>query len=144
MGGRCTVVIGADIAAALPRLRAQALSLMLDRARVKRPGGEERDPDNGQMVTRWRLVSESVPVRVIRVGVGDSVVVAGGQTVEVASVEFRAPWDFADLRIGDRVTVTTFGDPRLTNVPVTVTEVGHESLAVARRFRGVLDEDRHV
>ena len=137
-------MIGSDIAAALPRLRAEAESLMRDTAVVERSAGQVRDPDNGQLIDDWQSVAE-IPVHVVRVGTAAKRGVAAGQTVDSADVEFRTKWDFADLHIGDRVRVTTGGDPRLQGVPVTVSGVGHLSFgAVSRRFKGVFDEDRQL
>lgn len=135
-------MLGNDIAGALPTLRAEAESLMRDTAVVERSVGQVRDPDNGQLIDDWQSVAE-IPVRVVRVGAAAKRGVEAGQTVDSADVEFRTRWDVADLRIGDRVRVTTGGDSRLQGVPVTVSEVEHLSFgAVSRRFKGVLDEDR--
>lgn len=136
-------MIGDDIAAALPALRAEAESLMVDRGTIERADGWDVDPDNGQRVPRWAAVA-TTPVRVVRVTVADLQSSTGGQSLTQAVVEFRAPWTLADLRIGDRIILTASADSRLLGVPIVVSEIDHATHAVARRFRGVLDEDRQL
>lgn len=134
-------MIGDDIAAALPELRAEAESLMHDECRIERADGWTTDPDNGQRIKTWRPVA-ATPCRVVRVGTSNHREPAGGQTRDIAGLELRLPWSASDLQLGDRLTLTTSSDPRLLDAPITITEVSHATHAVARRIEGVLDEDR--
>ena len=136
-------MIGDDIAAALPALRAEAESLMVDLGSIERADGWDVDPDNGQRVPRWIPVA-TTPVRVVRVTVADLQSSTGGQNLTQAVVELRAPWNLSDLLVGDRLVLTVSSDPRLLGVPIVVSEIDHATHAVARRFRGVLDEDRQL
>lgn len=134
-------MIANEILAALPRLRSEAESLMTDAAIIERVTGTTLDPDNGARVKTWSLVQES-PARILRVQVQIRDQQAAGQSLTQATVEGRLPWHVSDLRLGDRVTLTASGDPRLLGLPITLTEVDHATHAVSRRWRGVVDEDR--
>lgn len=134
-------MLGDDLAANLPLIRAEAESLMTDAAIIERVTGTTLDPDNGARVKVWSLVQES-PARILRVQVQIRDQQAAGQSLTQATVEGRLPWHVSDLRLGDRVTLTTSGDPRLLGVPIVLTEVDHATHAVSRRWRGVVDEDR--
>lgn len=136
-------MIGQDIVAALPALRAEAESLMVDLGTIERVDGFDLDPDNGQRVERWKVVAQT-PVRVVRVTVADLQSSTGGQNLTQAVVEVRAPWSLSDLLVGDRIVLTASADSRLLGVPIVVSEIDHATHAVARRFRGVLDEDRQL
>lgn len=133
---------GHTIAAALPQMRANAESLMVDTATVQRKTGATTDPDNKQRVPVWSTIA-TTPLRVIRRTLQARSTEAGGQQLDQWQLELRAPWSL-DVRKGDRVTITAQAspDPLLLGVPIHVAEVESVTHPVQRRFKGVLDADR--
>lgn len=131
------------IAEHLAELRHFSESMMRDTATIERKSGSTLDPDNGQQVDQWALVV-TTPARLLRTYVGGRRSQAAGQTVDRGEVEFRFPVTVTDLRVGDRVTFTASADLAIVGVPIPVVEVEYATDAVARRAKGVVDEDRHV
>lgn len=119
-------MLGADIAAALPELRAHAESLMVDSATVRRI-----DPDNPtttdpvtleevpNYVTVW-----SGPCRVQRSGaLSQQETSPGGYEFGVGSILAQLPLSATGIVRGDTLTVTAVGDisdPDLVGVVTTV------------------------
>ena len=115
--------IGADIAAALPELRAAAESLMVDSCRIERATGTTIDPDTLAEVPVYETVYEG-KCRVQRPGsLAPRESVAGGFEFGIDTVEVQAPLSAAGLRKYDRVTMTDVADttdPDLLGLVATV------------------------
>ena len=117
--------LGYDIAAALPALRAQAESLMVDACEVSRAtGATTLDPDTLEEVPVFAPVW-SGRCRVQRSGALSPREQSGSAGYEfgVDSVLAQLPLDALDVRRGDRFTVTAVGsvsDPDLVGLVATV------------------------
>lgn len=97
-------MIGDVIAAALPQLRAQARSLMVDDVTITRDGGEPvYDPDLDDMVGGVVAVHVGLG-RLIRAE-GGSAVDAAGEAIQAAPYVVAVPHDVTGVRDGDRVAV---------------------------------------
>lgn len=134
--------LGADIAAALPGLRAQAESMMQDRCVVERvTAGTVLDEVTGEYTP--------VTVRVYPVGVAADGpcqfkaantavrdVEAAGQLLVEQSATLKLPVAGSEVvREGDVVTITASRfDPQLVGVRVRVAGSHHQTFATARRF----------
>jgi len=117
-------VIGDDLAAALPELRAQAESMMRDACTVKRPNGTTLDPDTLEEVPAYLDVYAG-PCRVQRSGaLSPREQSPGGYEFGVDSVLVQLPMmASAGIARGDVFTVTAVGDisdPDLLDVVATV------------------------
>lgn len=117
-------MIGDDIAAALPELRAQAESMMVDTCVIERPTGSEPSPTPPfEMVDTYATVYEG-KCRVQRPGssVGNNESVTGGVEFGINAATFQLPLSAAGVRRGDRVRVTGIGssDPDLLGLTATV------------------------
>jgi hypothetical protein len=116
-------VIGHDIAAALPELRAHAESMMVDTCVVERASGETMDPDTLEMVPAFAPAYEG-KCRVQRpsASVGGGEPVVGEREFGVQTVHFQLPLSAAGIKRGDRVRVTAVGssDPDLVGLTATV------------------------
>lgn len=106
-------MIGHDITAALPELRAEAESLMVTECRLERLDGHDTDPDTGYRADRWVLVwagsCKAVTSREARE------ITVGGQKVTVKPTTVSIPWDAPRGRVGDRF-VTEDGDLHVVGV----------------------------
>ena len=115
-------MLGDDIAAALPELRAQAESMMADTVLVERATGTTPDPVTLEDVTTWATVHEGV-ARVQRPGTQPAETVAGEIEFGVSTVLIQLPLSAVGVKRDDRVTVTALGplsDPDLLGVVATV------------------------
>ena len=116
--------LGGDIAAALPRLRSQAESMMTDTVRVERATGTQTmDPDTLEMVDDYATVYED-RARVQRSGqLSPHESVAGEVEFGVNALMVQLPLSALGIRKNDRVTVTAVGplsDPDLVGLVATV------------------------
>jgi len=103
-------MLGHDIAAALPELRAQAESLMVDACRVERPTGETTlDPDTLAEVPVYEVVYEG-KCRIQRSAALRSPEASpGGYEFGVGTVMVQAPLSALGIKRGHRLTVTEVG-----------------------------------
>lgn len=99
-------MLGQDIAAALPRLRAEAESLMTDVAVIERLYDADLDPVTLQESSRWVLV-QTTPCRVAPSSGSASPqeTSPGDHEWSVPVVEIHVPHDTEGIERGDRVTV---------------------------------------
>lgn len=105
------VLIGDDLAAALPELRQHAESRMTSTADVRRRTGVmAQDPDTGREYPVWTVVHAAIPLRVSgagKAGVGSTVQTSiPGGTVNRALLTAHFPASTTDLRDGDLIEVT--------------------------------------
>ena len=117
-------MIGDDLAAALPELRAQAESMMRDTVRVERETGTTTpDPVTLEEVPVFALVLESKG-RVQRSGqLSPRETVAGEVEFGVNALMVQLPLSAAGIKKGDRLTVTAIdaaSDPDLLGLVATV------------------------
>lgn len=132
-----------DIAAALPELRAHALSLMVDSCAIthRRLGedGEpvrEMDPDTLELTDVWDEVYTG-RCRVQRPGavmVGREPVV-GGVEYSVETVHVQVPMTVLGVKADDRVTITATGaisDPDSVGMVLSVRVNQHKTHATKR------------
>ena len=116
-------MLGHDIAAALPELRAQAESLMTDACTITRAGsgGSTIDEATGAVVPPTGTTVYDGPCRVQRPGTqtaprADS----GGYEVGVDTIFAQLPIAATGIRRGDTFTVTAASDPDLLGVDARV------------------------
>lgn len=126
-------MIGDALAAALPMMRAQAESLMVDACVIERASGTHWDEALQKSVTTWTLVASSpchfdtepAPTRSL---VTDEV-------VSQRSPSVRLPHTVLGVKPDDRVTITAVGaesDPAQLGAVVWVTHVATDSHPVER------------
>jgi len=118
------VSLGADIAGALPELRAQAESMMTDAVRIEGLTGDVvRDPVTLEDTPEWATVHEG-PARIQRTAqVSPSEQVAGEVEFGINAVIVQMPLAAVGIKKGHRVTVTALGpqsDPDLLGLTATV------------------------
>lgn len=117
-------MLGQDVAAALPGLRAEAESLMVDEVLVESATGETTIDDvTLEEVPVWAEVYAG-PCRIQRPGaLSPQETVAGGFEFDVRSVLAQLPLSATGITAGDRVTVTAVADttdPDLLGLVATV------------------------
>lgn len=125
-------MLGHDLAAALPELRAHAESRMTSRATVKRPGGPPVIVD-GLETDGWLTQHTELPGRLAgtRGGAAQNRTITLGQTeVQVALREWHCPASTSGLRDGDVIEVT---EGENAGVFLRVVEASWQDQATARR-----------
>lgn len=129
-------MIGEDIDAALPELREQALSLMIDACVVERLTGRTRDPVTLEDADVWTpLYSGRCRVQIVSTGTPDEMTNAPGRDWIVLEAVVQLPVDATQYRSRDRVTVTaSVHDPALAGAVLTVTGQRRKTHAVMRRL----------
>lgn len=125
-----------DIAAALPELRAQAESLMVDTCAITRPGGRgEYDPDTHTYGAATDTTVYTGACRV-RADLDPGDVDFGGGPVTLTTALVSIPIDADQVLQGDTVTITAaVNDPQLVGRTFTVRAVLAQTHATARRLR---------
>lgn len=101
-----------DVVAALPFLREQAESLMLDQCTISRPGAPVTDPDTG-VVTNTSTSVYSGKCKVQSKDSSTSSPEAGGHSFTVVSRQVHVPAGSADVRDDDVITITAATLPQL-------------------------------
>jgi hypothetical protein len=126
--------IGYDIAAALPELRAQAESMMLDTVKVERQTGATTDPVTLEDVPTWETIYEGKG-RWQRPDTVAAETVAGEVEFGVNRTTVQLPMSATGVKRGDRATCTasTF-DPDLPGTQATVLAVPNKTHAIMRRL----------
>jgi len=129
--------LGADIAAALPGLRAQAESLMVDSCVITSGGEPVWDEAAGEWSTPDGSVVYSGKCRVQLPNVAESNPVAGETEWTVTAAVVSLPVAGSEgVRIGHTVTVTSgVFDSRLSGTVYRVTGEHKKTHATARRLR---------
>jgi hypothetical protein len=117
-------MLGDDIAAALPELRAHAESMMRDTVKVERATGAfTRDPVTLEDVPVYATVHEG-QARIQRPGgIQPSEEVAGEVEFGISTILAQLPLSTTGVERGDRLTVTAIGplsDPDLLGLKATV------------------------
>jgi len=125
---------GADIAAALPELRAAAESLMTDVVRLERVTGQAPDPDTLEMVDAFETVYEGKG-RWQRPDTVAAEQVAGGVEFGVGRATVQLPISVVTAARGQRVTcLASDTDPALPGTQATVLGVPSKTHATMRRL----------
>lgn len=127
-------MLGDDLDAALPELRAHALSRMRARVTIRRTTGDTTlDEGTGAEVPVWAVVGTDVPFRLDGASTGDG----GSRTVTIGGVEFEQatgighlPYDWTALADGDYVEVT---GGQWAGTVVKVVKATKKDQATARR-----------
>ncbi|MBP8838799.1 MAG: hypothetical protein KBG78_08210 [Dermatophilaceae bacterium] len=132
--------LGADIAAALPELRDQAVSMMRDFCTITRPSAGEWDEASGTYVPPGAPVPlYSGPCRVRRPNVAEREALAGDADWTLTGAVLSIPVDgTTDDLLGATVHVVGCEmDPSLIGRDLKVTGPHAQSQATARRLRCV-------
>ena len=131
-------MLGHDVAATLPELRAQAESLMVDACVIDRQSGETLNVTTGQMTPTYAPVY-SGRCRVQAPGTQGGNPNAGEHQFTVLGHVVQLPIDATVYAVGDRVRITAASlDPALVGRVFTVTSLMHKSHPTSRRL--VCDE----
>ena len=99
------MTFAADVIGALPFLRAQAESLMVDECTIARPGDPVTDPDTGE-VTAGEVAVYAGKCKVQSKDSATATPDAGGASFTVVSRQVHIPANAADVRDDDVVTIT--------------------------------------
>jgi hypothetical protein len=127
-------MLGDVISGALPAMRAQAESLMVDACVIDRPTGETLNETTGQMVPTFADVYTG-KCRLQDVGTQAGSPNAGEHQFVVVGHVVQLPIDATVYEIGDRVRMTVVTlDPALVGHPFTVTSLATKSHATMRRL----------
>lgn len=135
-------MIGHDIAAALPEIRAHAESMMVDTCRIDRQRVDEdgnpvteMDPVTLEIVEVWDVVHGG-PCRAQRRDVSSSPEqMAGEFEFEVSPLEMQLPISATGVRRLDRVTITAAAfDPELVGIEATVLTTRAKTHATKREL----------
>jgi hypothetical protein len=121
-------MLGHDLAAALPELRAEAESRMTSRARVRRRSGTTQV--DGFDVPGWADVHTDLPFRLGKGNGGFRTMNVGESEVQVAVREGHFPADTTGLDDGDIIEVT---DGENTGAYLRIVEASWHDQATARR-----------
>lgn len=116
-------MLGHDIAAALPELRAHAESLMVDSCTITRAGsgGSTIDEVTGAVIPPAGATVYDGPCRVQRPGTSTAPRAdTGGYEIGVGTLLAQLPVDATGVRRGDTFTVTAATDPDLLGVDARV------------------------
>lgn len=117
-------VLGTDIGAALPELRAEAESLMVTPCVLERVSGHTINPDNGQRIDEWTVRWEG-RCKVVTSREHREVVI-GGQRVTRKPATVCVPWDAPKAHQDDRF-VTGLGT-------FFVDGIEHHSITIQQRY----------
>lgn len=133
-------MIGDDVAAALPELRAQAVSAMRDTVLVETATGEVVvDPVTNEVIPEFSTVYAGA-CRIIRTDFKDFSKSAGEAVFDAADVKLATPItaETGAIRNGDRATITAVdpvtGDPANVGRVFTVQRDPARTYPVERRF----------
>lgn len=127
-------MLGDDVDAALPELRAHAESLMVDACRVERRTGRVLDEDSLEYVDAWASVYEG-RCRVQVAGTQAQQESPAGRAFTVIDAVVQLPVSSVEFVDDDRVTVTASAhDPALVGVVLSVTSREVKSHATMRRL----------
>lgn len=128
-------MLGHDITAALPELRAHAESNLTDLCRIERKTGAVTiDTANGMETAEWVVAHEAVPCLILPPKMQPQTAEAGDQMLTVLRHVVAVPVAVEDIRVEDRLTVTQSGDGSLINATLYVTGVPRGSQMVLRRI----------
>jgi len=132
-------MLGADLAASLPELQAQAESLLIDRCIIERPSGWTVDPVTAEQSPTWAMVASGVPCR-LRPGSALPLGMAvAGQEAAGTRPTLAVPLS-TDVHVGDRCTVTASRDASLVGVALFVDGVPRGPHLALRRLTVTEDQ----
>lgn len=93
--------------------------ILTDSCTIRRHSDQTFDPVTGTYTPTLTVVY-SGPCRVQSTGVGDQVVVAGGQAVSLRTMKITVPWNVSDVALEDRVVIDQSPDPALVGAELVV------------------------
>lgn len=125
-------MLGHDVAAALPGLRAHGLSTLRDTADLQHRTGSSIHPDTGARVDVWTTYQPDVPCRV-RTLLGEQAQESGGSQLTAQRMTASVPWSQA-VAVGDRLMFTASDDPTLIGRALYVRAVPRGTDQVLRRL----------
>lgn len=127
-------MLGGDLAAGLPELRAHAVSMMVDSCVVERRTGRVMDDSTFEYVDAWtRVYSGRCRVQVAATQPVEPD--PGGRAWVVTDAVVQLPVDGTDYVDDDRVTVTACAfDPALVGVVLSVTSREVKTHDIMRRL----------
>ena len=131
------MMLGDDVTAALPELRAHAESLMVDACTITRGGEPVWDDASGTYTPGTGTTVYDGPCRVRMPSPDGSETASGEATWSLRGAFVSVPIDTsAGVRVGDVVTVTSsVHDPALVGQPFTVTGLHSQTFSTARRLK---------
>jgi hypothetical protein len=128
-------MLGDDITAALPELRRQAESMMVDACKVEYVSGTTWDEGSGTSAPAYSTRYEG-KCRTQTTLTAEANPDAGEREWVVQSLTVAVPMSATGFQIGDRVTITkTLLDLDLLGRVFTVAALAHKTHMTARRLR---------
>jgi hypothetical protein len=128
-------MLGDDIAEALPRLREQAESLMVDTCKIEHVTGTAWDEDSGTSTPTYDT-RYSGKCRTQTTLTSEAAQSAGEREWTIQSLTVSVPMSVTGVEVGDRVTITSTAlDLDLVGRVFTVVALAHKTHMTARRFR---------
>ena len=128
-------MLGHEIGAALPRLREQAESLMVDECKIEYVSGTTWDEDSGTSTPTY-VTRYSGKCRAQTTLTSESQQGAGERKWTIQSLTVSVPMSVTGVAVGDRVTITdTALDLDLVGRVFTVVALAHKTHMTARRLR---------
>lgn len=114
---------------------AAARLLLLDVCNVDRPGEPVFDPNTGlHTVGSTPIIVAGACNLTPFTGVGFLTEQFGGEAVDTSKYQLSLPWDAAEVRKGDIVTMVSSADPDLAGRRYSVVGPLHETFQTARRL----------
>lgn len=131
-------MLGPDLAAMLPTLRAQAESMLVDTGELQARTGSSTNATTGARVDAWTAYW-SGPMR-SRVPLQGQQNTAGGQDVTVSRPQVQIPTSATVPDVGHRVVLTASADASLVGVPLYVRHVQTGTHLVMRRLEVAFEQ----
>lgn len=132
-------MIGDDIAAALPELRAQAESLLVDRCDIRRPDVTLL-VDGREQAGAGELVHAGLPCRIQPTTSPDNTrQIVGGALAQIGNYRVRLPFAIVDVEPGMVLTITACRDPYLAGKRLIVSTVSGRGDGVWRQLVTVME-----
>ena len=125
--------LGADVAAILPHLQAQAESMMQDTCTVTRGGMDVFNPDTGQYEPAPGPLIYTGKCRIQSGGTQAANPEAGGAVFTVEKPELQLPFGVS-LEVGDQAVIDSSVNPALVGVAYRVTGLGLKTHATSARY----------
>ena len=125
------MTLGQDIAAALPELRAHALSMMTDRCIIREPDAWPDEVLTEGTVAWMYAGTEQLPCRIKTTDTMPQTVTVGGQTVPTLRLRVSLPIEIVPVKDQVVTIISAAADPALAGrrFDVQISEVGSQLTA---------------